>query len=60
MLILATAASAQDDEPVEYDETVTVKRIVDGDTIKIDPAIDGIEEVRLIGVDTPETKDPGM
>ena len=38
--------------------TVTVTRVVDGDTIEISPAIDGIEDVRLIGVDTPETKDP--
>ena len=33
-------------------------RVVDGDTIEIAPAVDGITEVRLIGVDTPETKDP--
>ena len=38
--------------------TVTVTRVVDGDTIEISPAIDGIEDVRLIGVDTPETKKP--
>jgi micrococcal nuclease len=30
-------------------------RAVDGDTIEISPAIDGIEDVRLIGMDTPET-----
>jgi micrococcal nuclease len=35
-----------------------VSQVVDGDTIEIFPAIDGIDEVRLIGVDTPETKDP--
>jgi micrococcal nuclease len=35
-----------------------VARVVDGDTIEISPAIDGVVEVRLIGVDTPETKDP--
>ncbi len=33
--------------------------MVDGDTIEISPAIDGITDVRLIGVDTPETKEPG-
>jgi micrococcal nuclease len=38
--------------------TATVTRVVDGDTIEISPAIDGKEEVRLIGVDTPETVDP--
>jgi micrococcal nuclease len=32
--------------------------VVDGDTIEISPAVDGNEEVRLIGMDTPETKDP--
>ncbi len=40
------------------DATVTVSRVVDGDTIEISPAVDGIDEVRLIGVDTPETVDP--
>lgn len=39
--------------------TVTVDRVVDGDTIEISPAINGKEDVRLIGVDTPETVDPG-
>jgi micrococcal nuclease len=29
--------------------------VVDGDTIEVSPAVDGIAEVRLIGVDTPET-----
>ena len=38
--------------------TVAVSRVVDGDTVEISPAIDGVEEVRLIGVDTPETVDP--
>ena len=33
-------------------------RVVDGDTIEISPTIDGVEDVRLIGVDTPETKKP--
>jgi micrococcal nuclease len=32
--------------------------VVDGDTVEISPAINGVEEVRLIGVDTPETVDP--
>jgi micrococcal nuclease len=43
---------------VRCDEVTTVARVVDGDTIEIFPAIDGVEEIRLIGVDTPETKDP--
>ena len=41
-----------------FDETVTVTRVVDGDTVDISPAVDGNSRVRLIGVDTPETKDP--
>src|SRR5215218_11343642 len=57
VVVITTGASAQEEEEVEYDETVKVKRIVDGDTVRIDPAVDGIDEVRLIGVDTPETKD---
>jgi micrococcal nuclease len=38
--------------------TVAVSRVIDGDTVEISPATDGVEEVRLIGVDTPETVDP--
>ena len=54
-------ASEEDesDQADEYDATVRVTRVVDGDTMRISPAIDGIDEVRLIGVDTPETKEPG-
>jgi micrococcal nuclease len=46
------------DERSGYDTTVRVTRVVDGDTVEISPAIDGIEDVRLIGVDTPEMRDP--
>lgn len=35
-------------------EEVTMTRAVDGDTVEISPTIDGIEDVRLIGMDTPE------
>lgn len=41
-----------------FDSTATISQVVDGDTVRIDPTIDGIDEVRLIGMDTPETKDP--
>lgn len=45
----------------ERGQVVTVTRAVDGDTVEISPAIDGIEDVRLIGVDTPEmSSDCGM
>ena len=35
-------------------EEVTVTHVVDGDTVEVRPLIDGEENVRLIGVDTPE------
>jgi micrococcal nuclease len=56
----ASASAPPEPEPAaeNYDATVTVSRVVDGDTIEITPAIDGVDEVRLIGIDTPETVDP--
>jgi endonuclease YncB( thermonuclease family) len=42
-------------EQADYDATVTVTRVVDGDTIEISPSVEGLSTVRLIGVDTPET-----
>ena len=39
------------------EETATVLRVVDGDTIEVSVA-GRVEKVRLIGVDTPETVDP--
>lgn len=38
----------------KYDAVTTVKGVADGDTIRIAPAIEGANEVRLIGVDAPE------
>ena len=38
-----------------YGTVATVSRVVDGDTIEVSPAIDGVSDIRLIGVDTPET-----
>ncbi|WP_162924443.1 thermonuclease family protein [Rubrobacter indicoceani] len=32
----------------------TVTRVTDGDTVEISSGIDGVEDVRLIGIDTPE------
>lgn len=56
----AAEEEAQDEDTQgEYDATTRVTRVVDGDTIEISPAVDGVEEVRLIGIDTPETKEPG-
>lgn len=41
-----------------HEGTVTVTRVVDGDTIEVAPPVDGIRTVRLIGVDAPETDHP--
>lgn len=51
--------SAPAPEEANRGPNVQVTRVIDGDTIEISPAIDGIEDVRLIGVDTPETNEPG-
>lgn len=51
-------APAKNKNQSPYDKTVTVSRVVDGDTIEINPTINGVEDVRLIGIDTPETVDP--
>jgi micrococcal nuclease len=40
--------------PEDYDATVKVTRVVDGDTIDISPSVEGLSRVRLIGMDTPE------
>ena len=44
--------------PKDHGPVVTVSRTVDGDTVEVTPAVDGLTEVRLIGVDTPETSHP--
>jgi endonuclease YncB( thermonuclease family) len=51
VLFFATPALAQSSQ------TVTVERVVDGDTIEVNPAVNGAQDVRLLGVDTPETVD---
>jgi micrococcal nuclease len=54
LLFFASPALAQSSQ------TVTVERVVDGDTIEVSPVVaqPGTEDVRLLGVDTPETVDP--
>jgi micrococcal nuclease len=42
----------------DYGTMVTVSRVVDGDTVEVTLAVDGLTEVRLIGEDTPETSHP--
>jgi micrococcal nuclease len=54
----SASASAAASVGGDHDATATVSRVVDGDTIEVSPAVDGNGEVRLIGMDTPETKDP--
>lgn len=52
------AACGVETEPLSPGASGRVVDIVDGDTLDID--LDGqVERVRLIGVDTPETKKPG-
>jgi micrococcal nuclease len=53
LLFFATPALAQNTQ------TVTVERVVDGDTIEVNPPLSWTEDVRLLGVDTSETVDPG-
>ncbi len=57
--VAPAAPTEEDDDQDSYDATVTVTRVVDGDTVEISPAIGGITDLRFIGVDTPETKEPG-
>ena len=48
-----TIPEASTDESLK--ESVSVTRVTDGDTIEVRPEINGTEDVRLIGIDTPET-----
>ena len=59
---LGTTARAATATPLDAEEelapqgtVVTVSRALEGDTFRISPAIEGKNEVRLIGVDAPET-----
>lgn len=44
--------------PPETHAAVTVRRVIDGDTIEVEFEDGAVARVRLIGVDTPETVDP--
>lgn len=44
--------------PSESPRSVTVARVVDGDTVEVRPTVYGETDVRLIGMDTPERFDP--
>ena len=57
---VSTAVWASDDHKRYHQQTFTVAKVIDGDTLDID-APDGEKSttrIRLIGVDTPETKHP--
>jgi micrococcal nuclease len=55
--LVALGACAASAAPPRTDGRATVVRVIDGDTIVL--SIAGLEEhVRLIGIDTPETKKP--
>src|SRR5215203_7217671 len=56
--VSARASAMQDKGGDQFDAQATVERVVDGDTIELNLAVDGADRVRLIGVDTPETNDP--
>ena len=45
-------------QPTGDTQEVSATRVVDGDTIEVSPEVEGTADVRLIGVDTPETVDP--
>ena len=52
-----TASTVSTPAPATYEANATLVRVVDGDTIQVE--VDGQREnVRLIGIDTPETKRP--
>jgi micrococcal nuclease len=51
----APPAPSPEDKLADLGKVVTVSRVVDGDTIEVSPAVGGIPDVRLIGMDTPET-----
>jgi endonuclease YncB( thermonuclease family) len=59
----APNAEAQTEGDLEqYGVVVTVTRVVDGDTIEVSPEVQGTQDVRLIGADTPEVsgeQEPG-
>ena len=55
VLLSGCGADVVSKSPVEDGTEVTVSRVVDGDTVEVRPAIEDEEDVRLIGMDAPET-----
>lgn len=54
---LVTDSSPEKTEAAEAGQ-YTVTRVTDGDTVEVRPEIDGVNDVRFIGVDTPEKYGP--
>ena len=46
-------------EPAPVLPTAVVTAVVDGDTVQVTDAARGTVTVRILGIDTPETKKPG-
>ncbi len=57
LLLSALVVGSVNDRRAEADEQATVVRVVDGDTIQVSLPT-GLEKIRLIGVDTPESVHP--
>lgn len=55
----STACTASHADPDTTTPTATVLRIVDGDTVDVVDDTRGRLRIRLLGIDTPETKKPG-
>ena len=58
LLVIAGSLFFASPALAQTSQSVTVERVVDGDTIEVNPTLSWTEDVRLLGVDTPETVDP--
>jgi micrococcal nuclease len=59
MIVCPLSAAAPTAHADAFATTATVLRIVDGDTVDVVDDVRGRLRVRLLGIDTPETKKPG-
>lgn len=55
IFIVGCGGETVSDSARDAQREVVVTRVTDGDTIEVRPAINGTKDVRLIGVDAPET-----
>jgi micrococcal nuclease len=56
-LVITGTSSVARADPVAA--TATVLKVVDGDTVDVVDDVRGRLRIRLLGIDTPETKKPG-